>query len=85
MSCLRNSSRENFDVYSNNSQSWKSYATTSWPEPRSCFDLSLNRKWIKDGPLGKIYPALTVKHSDSIPIYNEQSCKKIKIGHNNTL
>ena len=84
MSCSRNSSNENFDIHPlvtvdqvrknayaplTYPESWKSYAAP-WPEPRTCFDLYLNRKWIKDGPLGKMYPALAVKDTDGIPIYD---------------
>ncbi len=87
MSCSRNSSNEKFDFLPNISpaqllknaypfafpESKKSYAAP-WPEPRTCFDLYLNRKWIKDGPLGRMYPALSVDDKEGVPVYN--GCNK---------
>jgi hypothetical protein len=87
MSCSRNSSNEKFDILPNITpdqllknayplafpESKKSYPAP-WPEPRTCFDLFLNRKWIKDGPLGRMYPALTVDAKEGVPVYN--GCSK---------
>ncbi len=87
MSCSRNSSNENFDILPlvtpdqlrKNAyaplpypESKKSYPAP-WPEPRTCFDLYLNRKWVKDGPLGRMYPALAVDDNEGVPRYDGYS------------
>ncbi len=80
MSCSKNSSTENFDVFrfiSPNQSRSKAYTPLAypetvksypaeWPTRRTCFDLFSHNAYVKKG----MYPSLDLKITDALPIYD---------------